>query len=85
MLEDFKVICGISLKEEIQKFHEWTTKKHLENQASVDSEVISMDVDVKASYYDVMRMAGKIVISGESQSFQIHLDDQPVSRLMEDC
>ena len=35
-----------------------------------------MDVeDVKASYYDVMRMSGKIVISSEFQSFQRNLDD----------
>ena len=32
---------------------------------------------MKLSYYDVMRMAGKIVISRESQSFQRHLDDRP--------
>ena len=58
-----EIICGISSTEEIQKFHEWTTEKHLENQASYNSEIISMDVeDVKASYYDVMRMAGKTVI-----------------------
>ena len=41
--------------------------------------------DVKASYYDVMQMAGKVVISLESQSFQRHLNDRPVSGLMEDC
>ena len=67
MLEDVEVreiICEISSTEEIQKFHEWMTEKHLENQATFDSGVISMDVeDVKASYYDVMRMAGRIVIS----------------------
>ena len=68
------------------KFHEWIPEKHLENQDSFDSSVISMDVeDVKASYYDVMCMAGKIVISQESQSFQQHLDDRPVSGLLEDC
>ena len=45
-----------------------------------------MDIeDVKASYYDVMRMAGKILISRESQSFQRHLDDRHVSGLLEDC
>ena len=39
-------------------------EKHLENQSLFDSGVILMDVeDVKVSYYDVMRMAGKIVIS----------------------
>ena len=40
---------------------------------------------MKSSYYDVMRMAGKIVISRKYQSFQRHIDDRPVSRLMEDC
>ena len=89
MLEDVEareIICDVSSTEEIQKFHEWTTEKHLENQDTFDSSVISMKVeDVKASYYDVMRMAEKIVISQESQSFQRHLDDRPVSGLMEDC
>ena len=45
-----------------------------------------MDVeDEKAFYYGVMRMAGNIVISREDQSFQRHVDDRPVSGLMEDC
>ena len=44
-----------------------------------------MDVeDVKASYYEVMRMPGKIVISKDSQPFQRHLDNRLVSRLLED-
>ena len=51
-----------------------------------DTGVFSMDVDdVKVFYYDVMRMAGKIVISCESRSFHRHLDDRPVSGLLEDC
>ena len=38
-----------------------------------------MDVkDVKASYYDVMRMAGKLVISKGSQPVQRHLDNRLV-------
>ena len=46
-----EIICGISTKEEIEKFHEWITEKHIKNQDSLDSGVISMDVeDVKASY-----------------------------------
>ena len=44
-----------------------------------------MDVeDVKVSYKDVMRMAGKITISKESQTFKKYLDDRPVSGLQED-
>ena len=88
-LEDVEVkeiICGISSTDKIQKFHEWTTKKHLENQDTFDSGVISMDSeDVKASYYDVMQMAGKDVISRKFHPFQRRLDERPVSGLMEDC
>ena len=79
-------MCGVSSTEEINRFHEWITERHLENQNSFSTGVISMDVDdVKASYYDVMRMTGKIVISCESQSFQRHLDNRPVAGLLEDC
>ena len=65
-LEDVEVrevICGSSSTEEIQKFHEWITEKHLENQDKFDTGVISMDMeDVKASYYDVMRISKKSII-----------------------
>ena len=73
------------LLNEIQLFHEWTTEKHLLNSDKFDSCVVSMDVeDVKASYYDVMRMAGKLVISKESQPFQQSLDNKLVSGIHED-
>ena len=62
-IEVKEIICGVSSIKEIQKFHEWTTEKYTENQNSLDSGVISMDVEnVKASYFDVMRMAEKIYI-----------------------
>ena len=74
VLEEVKVgeiICSVSLMEDILKFHEWITEKHMGNQEDFHSGVISMDIeDVKASYYNVMHMAGKFVISRESQSFQ---------------
>ena len=83
VLEDVEVqeiICGVSPNEDIEKFHEWITEKHLENQENFNSGVLSMDVeDGKASYYDVMLMTEKIFISRESQSFQRHLDDRSVS------
>ena len=44
-----------------------------------------MDVkDVKASYNNIMRMSGKIVISKDSQPFQRHLDNRLVAGLQED-
>ena len=66
-----EIIGGISTTAEDEKFHEWITEQHLKNQENFDSGVVSMDVeDMKASYYDVMQMAGKIVISQDSQLFQ---------------
>ena len=47
VLEEVEVrekIWGISTKDEIKKFHEWITKKHIKNQDKFDTGVISMDV-----------------------------------------
>ena len=67
MLEDVgvcEIIRGVSTTEEIEKFQKLITEQHLKNQENFVSGVISMDVeDVKASYYNVRRMAGKIIIS----------------------
>ena len=89
VLEEVKVreiICGISTNDEIKKFHEWITEKHIKNQDKFDTGVISMDVeDVKASYYDVMRMVGKIVIEKPGiQVFKTRIDDRAVPGIRED-
>ena len=64
MLEEVEVreiICGVYTQEDIEKFHEWITEKHLKNQVEFDSGVICMDVeDVKASYFHIIRMAEKL-------------------------
>ena len=81
-----KIICGVSTHEEIEKFHEWITEKHLKDQDKFNSGELSMDVeDVKASYHDVMRMAGEIVISNPgTQTFKKKIDDRPVPGIKED-
>ena len=81
-----EIICGISTHDKIEKFHDWITEKHLGNQDQFDNGVLSMDVeDVKVSYYDVMRMAGKIVISNPgTQTFKKRIDDRLVSGIKED-
>ena len=88
MLEDVQgceFICGVSTTQEIETFHKWITDRHLKNQENFNSGVISMDVkDMKASYYDVMRMARKIVILKDSQMFQCHLDNRLVAGLQDD-
>ena len=81
-----EIICDISTKDEIKRFQEWITEKHIKNQDKFDTGVISMDVeDVKASYYDVMRMAGKIVIERPGiQVFKTRIDDRAVPGIRED-
>ena len=61
------------------------TRMHLSNQENFDTNVMSMDVeDVKASRYNIMRMAGKLVISRENQPFQKRLDSRLVPGITED-
>ena len=51
------------------------------NQDKFNSGVISMDnEDVKALYYHVMRMAGKLVFFKDFQLFQRSLDNNLVTR-----
>ena len=56
------------------------------NQDQFDNGVLSMDVeDVKVSCYDIMRMAGKMVISNPgTQTFKKRIDDRLVSGIKED-
>ena len=77
----------MSTHEEIEKCHEWITEKHLSNQDEFNTGAISMDMeDVKASYYDIMRMAGEIVISSHgTQIFKKRVDDRAVPGISEDC
>ena len=86
-MEVREIICGESTHKEIEKFHEWITEKHLKNQDEFDTGVISMDVeDVKASYLDIMKMAGEIVISNPgTQIFKKRVDDRAVPGINEDC
>ena len=81
-----EIICGVSTQDELEKFHEWITEKHLKDQEKFDSGVLSMDVeDVKASYYDVMRMGGEIVISNTgTQIFKSKINDRLVPGIRED-
>ena len=82
-----EIICGESTHEEIEKFHEWITEMHLKNQDEFDTRVVSMDVeDVKASYFDIMRMEGEIVISNSgTQIFKKRVDERAVPGISEGC
>ena len=71
-----EIICGISTSEEMQLFHEWIMEEHLLNQSKFDTNIVSTDVeDVKASYYDIMRIVVIYIYTwncGEKKLIYIH-------------
>ena len=40
-----EIICGVSTQEEIEKFHDWITEKHLKDQDKFNIGVLSMDIE----------------------------------------
>ena len=71
MLEEIEVrelVCGVSSEQEIDEVHDWVTTMYRRDQATFGTNVISMDVeDVKTTYYDTLRMAGKVRIQDKGE------------------
>ena len=58
-----ELVCGVSSEPEIEGVHQWISEMHGLDQERFGSRVISLDVeDVKVSYHDCLRMAGKVQI-----------------------
>ena len=54
---------GVSSDKEISAVIEWIMEMHKKDQERFVTQIISLDVeDVKVSYYDTLRMAGKLRI-----------------------
>ena len=66
MLKEIEVkelVCGVSSEKEISETREWIKEMHRIDQEFFGSQVISLDVeDMKVTYYDTLRMAGKLSI-----------------------
>ena len=74
-IEVREIMMGVSTKEEIQETHNWVTSNYLKDQEKFGSKVVSMDVEViTASYYDLMRMSGRLPIK-ENQFISTMLDE----------
>ena len=88
MLEEIEVrelVCGVSTEEEIVATRDWISKMHEMDQSSFGSQVISMDVeDVKVTYYDTLRMAGKLDIKPERAVLRTHLEKENIHGLTKD-
>ena len=62
-----EIICGVSSSLEILEIHEWITRMYKLDQETFGTRVISLDVeDVKTTFYDTLRMVGKLKISARS-------------------
>ena len=88
MLEEIKVrelVCGISSEKEISETREWIKEMHRIDQEFFGSQVISLDVeDVKVTYYDTLRMAGKLSIMPERPVIRTHLDKEMIQGFPKD-
>ena len=70
-IEVRELICGISSEGEIKEVVEWIQLKFDQDQERFGSRVISLDVeDVKTTYHDTLRMAGKVQIDAPGTLLQ---------------
>ena len=88
MLKEIEVrelVCGVSLEEEIVATRDWISKMHEMDQSLFGSQVISIDVeDVKVTYYDTLRMPGKLDIKSERAVIRTHLEKKIIHGLTKD-
>ena len=70
-IEVRELICGISSEGEIKEVVEWIRLMFDQDQERFGSSVISLDVeDVKTTYHDTLRMAGKVRIDAPGTLLQ---------------
>ena len=76
-----EIICGISSSSEILEIHQWITDMYKIDQQTFGSRVISMDVeDVKMTFYDTLRMAGKLEISSRHPVPRTQVESETIYR-----
>jgi len=80
MLKEIEVrelVCGISSDTEIENTRKWIIAKHKEDQDLFETRIVSMDVeDVKVTFYDTLRMAGKVEIRSRNAVLQTRPDTE---------
>ena len=82
MLNEIKVrelVCGVSSEDKISEVRNWIKEMHQMDQDLFATQVVSLDVeDVKVTYYDTLRMAGKLSIMPENPVIRSHLDKEVI-------
>ena len=88
MLERIEVrelVCGVSSASEILEVKEWIGRMQEEDQRMFGTRVVSFDVeDVKATYFDTLRMAGKAVIDPKNAVLKRKCDPEMMTDASKD-
>ena len=80
-----ELVCGRSTREEILEVARWIERMHALDQEKFGTQVISLDVeDVKATFYDNLRMAGKIQIPGGQAPLRTAVEKDMIYGYMKD-
>ena len=84
-MEVREIVYGISSSSEILEIHQWITDMYKIGQQTFWTRVISMDMeDVKTTYYDTLRMAGKLEISSRRPVLRTQLEPEIIYRFGKD-
>ena len=80
-----ELVCGVSSREEILEVGEWIRERYASDQEKFGTGVVSFDVeDVKTTFYDTLRMAGKIQIPGGEAVLRKKVETEAVYGYLKD-
>jgi len=78
-IEVRELVCGVSSRDEILHVIKWINEKYTMDQDKFANQVLSFDVeDVKTTYYDTLRMAGKVEIPGDQARLRTELERERI-------
>ena len=81
-----EIICGVSSSLEVLEILEWITRMYKLDQETFGTRVISLDVeDVKTTFYDTLRMVGKLKISARSLVLCTQVESKIIYRFGKDA
>ena len=84
-IEVRELVCGIRSQDKILETHQWITDMYKADQSTFGTRVISMDVeDVKTTYYDTLRMAGKLEIPSKNSVLRTDVESEVIYRFGKD-
>lgn len=79
------MVCKVSSEEEVEEIHDWFTRRYKKDQETFGTRVVSMDVqDVKATFYDTLRMAGRLEISSRNPVLSTQIESKMIHKFRQD-